>query len=590
MDKCILSSSSITQRIEHSNTFSDVFAKFCSKQESSVDGSRIKNLKGQKNRFASFSKPLGRCCLFLDSVISTANWIAVQRRGGEEAHDALSFLDFLNEERCLMLSLMAEAADECVSLIRVFDTEAYDVASIHWEISAFVNRLNYLFCEEGVWEIGYVKEMLQYLRRQRAFIDSHGNPKTLGGPNVLIDRKSCLNRLQMFVNLVKFRDEYFDIRPMALHEFSKGSSGVDAWLTTVQRLETKQAAVRKVHPTSTIRQVLIRYAAWNGLTTSGVEQSFSKVQRHVTPQRDHMLLETEWDEAALQLNQTLCTDLQLTQKAGEAGNTEAAWKRRRKQSIDEAMEDVPESTLDEIQGNARMLSSHLLSDSILAEQSFQCDKQHKNRLIAYLDNCLLESEVDGEFKEVAQAFKDAQDKTDKLNAAARQRKADLLNPKKLPDPMSKKVFVVDPQTLDDMTEGLLRGCLVGDPEHADFIVETDPASPQDTSLWSAFMLGLCICNMSYVLSHGREGVAFSYATTVQSKRSIFISAEFHRKWTHLAEVVRFAVVSIDSKWKEIATLQEFAELSVTATEKKNLEPKKILSKLEMVHQCHAAFL
>lgn len=28
-----------------------------------------------------------------------------------------------------------------------------------------------------------------------------------------------------------------------------------------------------------------------------------------------MLLETEWDEAALQLNQTLCTDLQLTQKA-----------------------------------------------------------------------------------------------------------------------------------------------------------------------------------------------------------------------------------------------------------------------------------
>lgn len=307
MDKCILSSSSITQRIEHSNTFSDVFAKFCSKQESSVDGSRIKNLKGQKNRFASFSKPLGRCCLFLDSVISTANWIAVQRRGGEEAHDALSFLDFLNEERCLMLSLMAEAADECVSLIRVFDTEAYDVASIHWEISAFVNRLNYLFCEEGVWEIGYVKEMLQYLRRQRAFIDSHGNPKTLGGPNVLIDRKSCLNRLQMFVNLacetlrsefpdydiicsfsvfdlqskksntvetskrlerlsqvcsvdkVKFRDEYFDIRPMALHEFSKGSSGVDAWLTTVQRLETKQAAVRKVHPTSTIRQVLIRY-------------------------------------------------------------------------------------------------------------------------------------------------------------------------------------------------------------------------------------------------------------------------------------------------------------------------------------------
>ena len=57
------------------------------------------------------------------------------------------------------------------------------------------------------------------------------------------------------------------------------------------------------------------YAAWNGLTTSGVEQSFSKLQRHLTPQRDHMLLDTELDEAMLQLDQNLFSDSQLTERA-----------------------------------------------------------------------------------------------------------------------------------------------------------------------------------------------------------------------------------------------------------------------------------
>lgn len=144
-----------------------------------------------------------------------------------------------------------------------------------------------------------------------------------------------------------------------------------------------------------------------------------------------MLLETELDEAILQLEQTLFTDLQLTQKAQQVwlkyfnpprsrveehidvgcpkgqkseAKSEAAWKRNRNEKIIEGMRDKPDASLDEVQGLARDLSSHLLSDAILAEQSFQCDKQHTNKLVAYLDNCLLESEVDREFMEVAQAY------------------------------------------------------------------------------------------------------------------------------------------------------------------------------------------
>ena len=311
MERVVSSSNSIVQRIEHSETFSDVFAKFCSKQESAVDGSRIKNMRAQKNQFASYSKPLGRTCLFLDSVIKTAQWISIQRRGENVANDALAFLDFLDEERCLLLSMMSEAADEATQLVRFFDSESYDSAGIHEQICIFVNRLKHLFIEGAVMECEYAHEMLQYLRRQRAFMNSQGAPKTLGGAGTVTGEmtRRCLNRLQLYVNLAietlrsefpdydiimcfsvfkldrqqfgnstakreerlerlakvfgvdlqQVIDQFFDLRPMALHEFAKGCSSAQAWVTSIQRIETKQAAVRKHHPTAEIRCVVIRY-------------------------------------------------------------------------------------------------------------------------------------------------------------------------------------------------------------------------------------------------------------------------------------------------------------------------------------------
>ena len=271
------------------------------------------------------------------------------------------------------------------------------------------------------------------------------------------------------------------------------------------------AEVSPVFPSAVQQKVILftansGFAAWNGLTSSGVEQSFSKLQRHVTPERDHMLLETMLDEAMLQLNQDLFSDLEVTQKAQKVwlkyfnpprtrkesridsgctrsakvdSNSEVAWKRQRNETINKALEDKPKATLEEVQGAARELSSHLLSETVLREQAFQKDKQHKNKLVAYLDNCLLEGEVDGEFIETAQAFKDAQDLADNQKVAEKKRKWSALNPKQMCDPMTRKVFVAQPEFLDDIAQAELQGCRVADPEHSDFIAEADPASPQD---------------------------------------------------------------------------------------------------------------
>lgn len=238
--------------------------------------------------------------------------------------------------------------------------------------------------------------------------------------------------------------------------------------------------------------------------------------------------------------------------------TEKAWLQERRKGISDGMKDTPELSLDEIQGNARMLSSHLLSETVLAEQSFQREKQHKNRVQGTLDKLLLPAEIDGEFLEVAEAFRDRMERADERN---RKRKADIsniLNPKHLPDPMTKKVYLADMEDSDL----LQRGCLVADAENAHFIVEDDPSNPRETSLWCGVVLGACICNMDYVKNHGKKGVCFSYNASIRSKRMVFMSAGFISEHVDLSEIVRFGIAALDSKWKEIPTLEEFAELSV----------------------------
>ena len=84
------------------------------------------------------------------------------------------------------------------------------------------------------------------------------------------------------------------------------------------------------------------------------------------------------------------------------------------------------------------------------------------------------------------------------------------------------------------------------------------------------MLGLCICNLDFVLSHGDDGVAFSYSPAVASKRSIYISAGFFHQCSDLANIVKFAISTFQSNWKEITTLEEFADLASKASMRKFL--------------------
>lgn len=53
----------------------------------------------------------------------------------------------------------------------------------------------------------------------------------------------------------------------------------------------------QAHPSDVLRMVLVRYVAFHGCSTSGVEQNFSQLQRQVTPARDHMNADVYFAEA-----------------------------------------------------------------------------------------------------------------------------------------------------------------------------------------------------------------------------------------------------------------------------------------------------
>lgn len=119
------------------------------------------------------------------------------------------------------------------------------------------------------------------------------------------DRHKFDTSIQRIANVLrvdaqKLADQFFDIEPMARHTaLARKVNSFQAWQTCVQKIMSSQGHVRLRHPLDELRTVLIRYGALNGCTTSGVEQLFSKVCKHVGPERDHMSIINDVAEARI---------------------------------------------------------------------------------------------------------------------------------------------------------------------------------------------------------------------------------------------------------------------------------------------------
>ncbi|CAE7324979.1 unnamed protein product [Symbiodinium microadriaticum] len=145
--------------IQCSGVLGNVFSKHCSELDShAVTGKRIKSLQMRHHRFDSAQKPACRMILYIKPVILTAIYAAVHRRGDRDAERAEAFLDFLDMRSLVLLAMMSDAADEVITLLRVLDSENFEMAEISLEIDSMLSRLKYLFLQEDCGEQAFVKK------------------------------------------------------------------------------------------------------------------------------------------------------------------------------------------------------------------------------------------------------------------------------------------------------------------------------------------------------------------------------------------------------------------------------------------------
>ena len=318
---------SLSQMIQHSDDLRRIFKNFIKESASSaVVTSQVDNLRAAKHRFESLQKPMGRSCLFLGPMIKTALHVVASRT--DKSRDrAGQWLQYIDDENCLALAMLADAADEAMLLTRLLDNEDVDPAAANDEVQLFVNKVHGLFGDSrGCLRVtGYTSTMLRFLeqpivftvRSQTCSIGRHG-----GVLASQIDR--CLGRMRCWMVLAKatlsaeFPDfdfltslSVFNLRKEANHDGEEAKknldrvacalsldagalkaqyddvlpracqiakaeqlSNKDGWATTLSRLHSRPM-IAKAHPTAELKNALVAYTAF-GASTSGVEQAFSK--------------------------------------------------------------------------------------------------------------------------------------------------------------------------------------------------------------------------------------------------------------------------------------------------------------------------
>ena len=312
-----------------------------------VIGSNIRDFAFAPQRFASEAKTLCRLVITFDAAMTTASQLIAHRgRQCPEGVACQETLDFVNEETCIQLGMLADAALQAQGLIRVCDDPEADEAELPGQFQRHVNILHRLFTDGEVVRIpGLTKIMLDTLRKPRTYI-VRGQPKTLGslvGPDsAIVDR--CLARMKAYTMLVQKVVEaefpYFELlaafrvfslskhktdvediveadqqtclqklascvgvseqdlvmqfktnQPYAKAYYtSHDTTNFDAWAETVRRLNHDQTA---------LRAVLVRYGAWQASSTE-CERTFSKTLRLRGGQCEDQFVERELDIIQLQ--------------------------------------------------------------------------------------------------------------------------------------------------------------------------------------------------------------------------------------------------------------------------------------------------
>jgi hypothetical protein len=194
-----------SQIIQWSDDHRALYAK-CTKESScSATASNFTHMRAAKHRIETMFTPLSRCTLDPDALLGFAQKISILKRDLVSGKSMIAFLTTINGELFLLASMMCEGGGEAMALIRFLDTEGVPVADICSKIEEFLDHITWLFFEGGVFQIqGHTAFIMQWYSSQPHHITVNGKGRAFGGVQFPDEVKQrCLKHMQAWVHLVR---------------------------------------------------------------------------------------------------------------------------------------------------------------------------------------------------------------------------------------------------------------------------------------------------------------------------------------------------------------------------------------------------
>ena len=630
--------------IDYSPVFSEWYEDAVKLQENRAGGDTT-NLRSVKQRYASVQAPHGRACLNMDALIFIAPRI-VRDRGPSSREGVIVIAWASSCTNCtalLLLAMQADAGDEAVILIRFSDRELMCNSLVKNEVSRYKFRVTFLFEHRGcLTTTSYTKHMFEFLSRARTVVLA-GKTITIGNdngcPGVAVEaalkhmrawlrlsiatcdaEHPCFEILQAFhvfdltadsekcrrdfeererarstalkrLAQTYDRDEtqlsaqYYDIYGLAETIYREGKIGCmfDAWKSALDRSQARKAS-RELHPVDQLLPVLVELGAAGG-SSSGVEQTFTTVERNIdSRRRGRMAEEVEEDEVTLLKNDNaseLGEELELAQQVWETfygvprepskvtklqpkrkrndpeyqrdeGGGDSGFIKRRREAVDKATDadtkcDTPAAALEDIP----------MSDKQLNELKRQ-KEQRRLKLVDAHDRGLT-IEEDGVEEALVERVHAAQAKQAKLRHAEWGRRQRAGVPGKAPSidvlkVQRAKVFI-EPG-LPDI--GIVRQAVRAHEVmiaqkriDANVFVVADVATPSLATAWASRILGAGVVAPAFFTKPERHNVYLQYFRASKTRKRVFVTEGFKAEHPLLFNLLVAAENAPNSDWKVV---------------------------------------
>ena len=599
--------------------------------------------------------------------------------------DAVNFLQSCTEERLLQSAMMADAAEENLSVVRFFDNPGgkdtgYDLTYVAQELHRYLNTLNYLFLQKDAGCLtcgGYTSHVLEEILK-RPKVAVHGNQTfSIGGPGsvtpAMVDK--CLARMACYVRLAtqcvisefpgwrcllafsvfnvshetrtstgfsgdfvqecwmrlgqtfrvpckQLEEEAKRLTPMARHQFelAKGSiTWAAAWAAAIRDFmgSTRQ-------PLTCLPQVVSRLQAWDGVTSSIVEQGFSVITRILGHWRSSTSDSTKWTTTKVALDIRIESPLwpEIVRRAQkiwletwgpvrrggadsdrvrafpntegkhvkktEGKMTETTWRHDRAARVKTEVTSMMPKTRSEVLSDAITASAHEWNDSHHKAEAKLLKKQVEDKLVAMQGGeDLLPHEMSAQSLADAAEFHKNKRKLDAEHERKRRRKQDdLSRPPPCIDIHGMSIHCSCNLSVDVRKECLAYisekgGVTVSaaNLHQACMFVVSNPGRPDAEQCLVASLLGGAIVCPLYLLSGGEVGARAWYEQATQVPRHFYMSMSFMEAHEDIAGYIAAAIDAPSSKWKTLLTLAQYRDRCERDAARKKSRPMSIISLL-----------